>query len=330
MRYILLFALALVLTCCTDNEQFRVNGVIEGNPTINLRVAYYADGAYQTQITAAREGKFEFYGSSKQPTLVEVLDYDYRPLFRLYASNGETFEIKIDRNNPLGATISGNDVSERWSAFLRDNQQALSSTPAAANEAIARYVSSHPSDIVSTLLMVTAYNAKSNAVAADSILGLISPQARPSMLTESFNFMIQRLITNETGDTIHRLRYADRNDSVKVFDTSAKDYSLIALSRNGSLRDDSIIPVLSKLLKYKNVQTIELDLEPYANSLRGRSDTLKWKIGRIPGGLAGDGIEQLGIPSEPYFIVTDSAGAQLMRTPSPGKAYNFIKKALKD
>ena len=51
----LIFLLAvLLLWSCTDTEQFRVNGIIEGKPTLNLRVGYYADGAYQTQITAAR------------------------------------------------------------------------------------------------------------------------------------------------------------------------------------------------------------------------------------------------------------------------------------
>lgn len=324
MKYYFVLIAAILLAACTDNEQFRVNGVIEGNPTLNLRVGYYAEGAYQTQITAAREGKFEFFGSSKQPTLVEVLDYEYRPLARLYATNGETFEIELDRDKPLDARITGNDITERWSKFLRDNQEALRGPADSANAVIAHYVAAHPSDIVSTLLMVTAYNAADDAAAADSVLSLIEPQARPSTLTESFNYMLQRLVTDEAADTIAPFRYADRADSSKIFDPADKALSLIAFATGGKFRDDSIVPSLAKIAGRKNIQILEIDLEPYANTLKGRSDTLDWQVGRIPGGLAGAGVEHLGIPSEPYFIVTDSAGAQLLRTPSPGKAKALI------
>lgn len=324
MKYYLVIIMALLLAACTDNEQFRVNGVIEGKPTLNLRIGYYADGAYQTQITAAREGKFEFFGSSKQPTLVEIFDYDYRPLARLYASNGETFEIELNRDKPLDARITGNDVTERWSKFLRENQSVLKGEPDSANAVIARYVASHPADIVSTLLMVTAYDASKDAAAADSVLSLIELQARPSALTESFNYMLQRLVTDEAADTIAPFRYADRVDSVKIFDPANKALNLLVFATGDKFRDDSIVPVLGNIAKRKNIQILEIDLEPYTNTLKGRSDTLAWKVGRVPGGLAGAGIEHLGIPSQPYFIVTDSAGAQLLRTPSPGKAKAMI------
>lgn len=324
MKYYLVIIAAILLTACTDNEQFRVNGVIEGNPTLNLRVGYYAEGAYQTQITAAREGKFEFFGSSKQPTLVEVLDYEYRPLARLYATNGETFEIELNRDKPLDARITGNDITERWSKFLRDNQDALKGPADSANAVIARYVASHPADIVSTLLMVTAYNAADDAAAADSVLSLIEPQARPSTLTESFNYMLQRLVTDEAADTIAPLRYADRADSAKIFDPADKALSLIAFATGGKFRDDSIGAVAGqnrRAQKHTDTRNRPRAICKYPQGalrharLAGRAYT---------GGLAGAGVEHLGIPAEPYFIVTDSAGAQLLRTPSPGKAKALI------
>lgn len=315
----------LALAACTDTEQFRVNGVIEGNPTLNLRVGYYSDGAYQTQITAAREGKFEFYGSSKQPALVEILDYDYRPLARLYAANGETFEVEVDRSVPLAAKVTGNDISERWSAFLRENQEGMAKSTSEANSLIESYVAAHPTDIVSTLLMVTAYDA-SDPLRTDSILSLIEPKARPSALTESLNFMLQRLVADEATDTIAALRYADRNDSATVLYPTHSMLTVIAFTRGGQFRDDSIVPATTRMAKIKDVQILEIDLDPYSNTLKGRSDTLAWAVGRIPGGIAGDGIDKLGVPSAPYFIVTDSCGAQLLRSPSPGATAAFVRK----
>ncbi|MDE6121566.1 MAG: hypothetical protein K2F63_07220, partial [Muribaculaceae bacterium] len=115
-----LAGLSLLLAGCTDTSQFRVNGTIAGKPTLNLRVGYYADGAYRTTVTAAREGEFEFYGTSRTPALVTVMDYDYRPLGALYAVNGETYEMTLDRDKPFSADVRGNDVNEEWSRFLRD------------------------------------------------------------------------------------------------------------------------------------------------------------------------------------------------------------------
>lgn len=329
MRNIIVIIISLFLLGCTDNEQFRVNGTIDGNANLTLRVAYYADGAYHTQVTAVREGKFEFYGSSKQPAVVEILDYDYRPMMRLYAMNGETFEIEYDRAHPLSANIRGNEVCERWSKFLADNEDKLKVSADSANAVIARYVSENPSDIVSTLLMVTAYDNTRDAVAADSIMSLIDPQARPSSLTESGNFMMQRMISEAVNDTIEPLRYAGLGDSIHVFEFSGHKLNLLAFSRWGKYRDDSIMPRLEKLSKLKNLNVVEIDVDPNGTSLMRRSDTLAWKVGRMPGGLVAKGIDRLGIPSSPYFIVADSAGVQMFRTPSAGEAAAYVSDMLK-
>jgi len=329
MRNIFVLIISLLLLGCTDNEQFRVNGTIEGNPNLTLRVAYYADGAYHTQVTAAREGKFEFYGSSKQPALVEILDYDYRPMMRLYAMNGETFDIEYDRAHPLSAKIRGNEVCERWSKFLADNEEKLKLSADSANSVIARYVAENPSDIVSTLLMVTAYDNTRDAVEADSIMSLIDPQVRPSSLTESGNFMMQRMISEAVTDTIAPLHYAGMGDSVRVFEFSEHKVNLLAFSRWGKYRDDSIMPRLEKLGKLKKLNVIELDVDPKGMSVMRRSDTLAWEVGLMPGGLVAKGIDRLGIPSSPYFIVADSAGVQLYRTSSVGEAAAYVEDILK-
>jgi len=44
------------MAACSSDEQFRVSGTVEGNPTMNMRAGYYADGVYKTVITAVREG----------------------------------------------------------------------------------------------------------------------------------------------------------------------------------------------------------------------------------------------------------------------------------
>ena len=91
------------MAACSSNDQFRVNGTVEGNPTMNMRAVYYADGVYKTVITAVREGKFEFTGNASQPTVLEIMDYEYRPLARLYVKNGD--EYVLFTGNQTGALL---------------------------------------------------------------------------------------------------------------------------------------------------------------------------------------------------------------------------------
>ena len=160
MRQLFWIILSLcLLAACSDTEQFRVNGTIAGKPNLNLRVTYWADGAFHQQITAARNGEFEFFASASQPAMVEIFDYEYRPLARLYAANGETFSVEVDRDKPFSAVVEGNDVSERWSAFTRDHADILAAGGDGADSVVAQYVAAHPDDVVSTLLLVTLYDA---------------------------------------------------------------------------------------------------------------------------------------------------------------------------
>nr|MDE6464126.1 DUF4369 domain-containing protein [Muribaculaceae bacterium] len=124
-RHIIIILTALLLCACGDEERFRISGSIDGNPTMNMRVGYYADGTFQSLITAARDGKFEFYGSSPAGTVVEIYDYDNRLLGRTYAANGQEIELRLDRNSPHRLHASGNEAAAAWADFLRQAADSL-------------------------------------------------------------------------------------------------------------------------------------------------------------------------------------------------------------
>lgn len=317
-----------LLAACSDTEQFRVNGTIAGKPNLNLRVAYWADGAFHQQITAARNGEFEFFASASQPAMVEIFDYEYRPLARLYAANGETFTVEVDRDKPFSAVVEGNDVSERWSAFTRDNADVLAAGGEGADSIVAQYVAAHPDDVVSTLLLVTLYDASRRPLHADSLLGLIDPKARPSALTDGFNLLLRRTLG---ADTLAELRYADRRDSAATFRAADGRLSLIVFDRAGDFRRDSVIPALERLAKrHKNLRLLEIDLEPYGSALKAYgSDTLAWRVGRVPGGLGADALQRAGVHSDPTFLLVDTAGHALYRGPNLRPALDSISTILR-
>lgn len=304
-----LFLLALAASACTDTEQFRVNGEIAGKETMNLRVTYYTAGGVKTLVTAARDGKFEFFGSSQQPTLVEITDYEYRPLARLYASNGETFDIKVDRSEPLKGEITGNDITERWSSFLRDNADVLQAGGTQANEAIARYVAGHGTDIVSSLLLLTAYDASENAMEADSLLSLIAPEGRPSGILDGYNMMLQRLVAETATDTIRPFYYEYR-DTARLLDPADRPVTIIAFTDDAAKDYETVADSLEKAVAKSRAV---FDLRAIGTLGFSYSDTIRRSTGRLPGGLSARGVERLGIPSLPYYIVTDSAGVQYYR-----------------
>lgn len=318
-----LYALLVLITSCSNNDQFRVNGTIDGKATMNLRINYLDNGALRTIVTAAREGEFEFFASAPQPTIVEINDYDNRPLARLYAVNGETFNIKIDRSKPYGVETEGNELSGRWADFLRNNSDKMSAGRDSANAVIARYIASHPADMLSTLLLISNYDSSADAFAADSLLSLIDAKARPSNLTESYTLMLERLVNENTTAPIESFRFLNA-DTARTFRPSDNKASLLAFT----LEEDEGYKALSALLERhaKNnhhVFIADLRTDPTRVSYEG-ADTCARILGRLPGGIAAPGIERLGITKLPFFIVTDKNGKQLYRGTDSGKAFNKL------
>ncbi len=329
--YLLLFAIAVLAGACSANDQFRVNGTLKGKPTMNLRAGYYSDGAYRPIITAAREGEFEFFGSASQPTILEITDYDYRPLGRLYVVNGETYEIHLDPADPYAVEASGNDLSSRWASFLRDNADNMRKH---TNATVAGYVGSHPSDVLSTLLLITAFDASGAPEEADSLMALIDPQARPSSLTESYNYLLQRLVTSTALGPVPPMKYVDNRDSLQSFNPARQKLSIITLTTNQTDRTDSIVPALRRMSKRygkSKLAVLDFSLEPDTMEWKRstRTDSASWSQGWAAGGLAAMSVDGLGAPSLPFVVLCDSSGTQLYRGPSIGAAEKLINSLLK-
>lgn len=325
----LLAAVSLLLAGCSDSEQFRVNGTIKGKPTMNLRATYYSEGACHSVITAVRNGEFEFYASAAQPAMLEITDYDFRPLGRLYVANGKTYEISIDPADPYAVEASGSEENERWSAFLRSNAEGLRTD---ANAAVASYVKANPGDVVSTLLMLTEFDASQSAAETDSLMALIAPEAQPSYLSEGYTFMLQRLVTEDATSPVDTLRYYARADTFALFAPGASKASLIALSSPETGRSDSIVEALREISrKHRRLTIIDYSLDADTIAWRNATaaDSASWTQAWVPGGLAATGIRSLGVPSLPFFIVCDSTGSQLYRGASISRAEAVADSLLK-
>jgi signal peptidase I len=333
--YTLLIALPLmlILAACGNDDEFTIKGKIKDNPTLNLRFVYYGQGALQTGITAANEGEFEFHGNSKRPTIVEIFDNDYRLMGRVYTVNGETIECQLDRNEVNNIKMSGNAVVEEWAKFLNKNAEGLRLRGRIANRLVADYIKANPDNVLSSILLMTSYDASEYAVEADSLLNLIKPSARPNDLVGGYNFMIQRLVSDKALGKVVPIPYFVKGDSVRIFNPSRSELSLIALSNSDSGRPDSILPALRRLhnaasdSKLKIID-ISVDQDTMAWQRSTRQDSAKWTQGWVAGSVASPGINTLGIARIPYFIVCDSSGKQVYRGPSIKEAEKLLNSKL--
>lgn len=316
---------ALALWSCGDSETFTIEGTVDGNATINLRFIYYNNGTLVRGLTAARDGKFEYKGVATVPTTVDILDNDYRLLGRLYTVNGEHITCELTRNAPNAIKVSGSDISERWASFVNDNAEALAGDD--ANAVIERYVAANPSDIVSTLLMITAYDASGDALRADSVMSLIDTDKRPATLVGSFNTLLQRLVA--VNDTVAPISALNMRDSIVEFNPSDRRWSLIVLSDNSSGRSDSIVDALRRLHRKSlrqrlQIADISLDRDTASWHKSVSPDSASWPRLWVAASVASPGIDRLGVSRLPYFIVTDSTGCRLLSTPSIRRAETFI------
>lgn len=325
------FVAAMVMTTgCGDNDTFTIEGSVEGNPSMNLRFIYFDNTTLRKDVTAVRDGKFEYKGVASVPTIVEITDNDYRPLGRVYVGNGQHIKCKISRGNLLAFSATGNDITKRWTDFLTANSKSLPSDDnRIANSTIAQYVKSHPDDIVSTLLMLTSYDASDDAAGADSLMSAIEHTARPAILVDRFNALLQRLVAQDAAKQVAPIPFYNRHDSLVDFRPSARPYSILAISSDKSGRSDSIVAAFKRLsrkaLRSKlQIADFSTDNDTIAWHRSIKSDSASWQQGWAPAAIASPGINRLGIPSIPYFIVIDSAGNQLLRTKAISKAETYI------
>lgn len=332
----ILSILALTATSCGHSDTFRIEGELSDGSTINLRILYYSDGAVISGITASKDGKFHYESNVSNKSLIEFYDNDYRLLGRVVASPGDDIKVKLNPSNPYLIEAEGNETTQQWSKFLSTNAELLQGGKAdVKNDLVADYVKKNPDNSVSELLMMTEFNAgvPGGALRADSLLNLISEDVREKGFSTGFAQIVERVGEKAAQEKVMPIPYRKSGNITAIFKPSDKPYNLIAFTDERSSRD-TISPHIGKLVARQpaaKLGVIELSLDMdtvvWARTLRG--DSAKWTRGWVAGSISARGVDRLGLPELPYFIVADSAGRQLWRGRSISAAYAKLETLLK-
>jgi hypothetical protein len=331
LKTFIVLALLVAFTACEDNNHFSVKGTIIEGSTENLKVAYYGNNAYHSGSAPAREGKFEFGGDADQPTIVDIYSHDGRLVGQIYVANGDKLEITISLENPYNITVTGNETSTEWADFIRKNAETFKSRNSLAiNDAIEGYVTQNPTKISSTLLLVTSFDASTDPDKAEKLLKSIAPEARPGSITDSYKVLLNRVASAASKAKVLPLTFLSAHDSLTTFNPKRSQVSLLTFSTNTD-RNDSIVETLKLLNKKYNARTlriVDFSLDPDTITWKRsiRTDSATWTQGWAPGFITARGIDRLGLPRVPFYIVSDSTGRQIYRGASLDDAAETIKK----
>ena len=320
---LVLLMLAMLSSCTSDS--FKIDGNLEGLKDPIVRIVFVGDsGLVDESVNADKKGHFTFKGSASHPTLVNVLTRRGQPITMMVATNGDHIKVKGDAGKPMGTVIKGNRLNEDWQLFRNEHKAFYTDpNPSRLDAAIEKYVKEHPTDMLSTVLIIADYSNYTDRGKVDNMLKSIDVKMRPESLTRAFQGMSKKSGNLPRLMTLTLWKHGGKFEEIKLTGGTAI-LSLWAQpqpkredlrGRYKDIRDSSS----------GNIRVIDILTE---------SDTLKWHqtiagedVGHYwaPGGPLEQGIQLLGITSLPWYAVTDSTGLVVYSGPDFGEAK---KKAL--
>ncbi len=327
----------LSLASCADDSRFVVAGTTPGTDNMNLRYAYEGPGGFRQGIVAVRDGKFEFSGAVSQPVLVEMFTHDFKPLGYVWVGGGESVECTLVTGHPERMKARGTQINERWTAFLTQNEAALTESAAAANKAVAAFVEANPGDLLSALLLVTFYDASLDPEGAAGLMAKLHPSARPERVAGAMDFLLGMAVAADPDAPLDSLAYISTANSVRTLVPGEHRATLLLFTDAEVQRSDTLLEGLRSAAAGKGVAIADVYLS--ADTLAWRRmlrterqrgyDSDLWTRGWLPGGLAAPQLRALGLPRLPYALVCDSTGIPVFRSSEPAKALDALKNRLK-
>lgn len=334
MRYfsIIVPFLLLTATSCGRSDEFVINAEVEGLGEKGVEMIWTAPQGLRKASFHPTGGKMELHGSSDEPTLVDVFTIDGDRLFSCIAADGDELSVKLDPTTPGKLEIKGNEASEEYTAFLRDNAALIKEGDSKAiNAAVSDVVRSRPDRLSSAAILATCFDARGSEMLADSLIDLVSKVEGMTRVTASFSNLVRTQVAQSSRDNLRPLILRTARDTTARFSPSGQSYSLLVF--NGGVKDVKLRSLLRTLhadYPEKRIAVLEISLTgdsaTWATSIK--PDSAKWMQAWLPGGPANPMIKGLKVPALPFFIAADSLGRLLYRGTSAETAADTIRKRL--
>lgn len=341
MQKIFLIILSFITLCSCNKTEFNIEGEIKDAGTMNLRIFYYSSSDKQGSITETVipvvNGKFSYAGKSEKPTVVWFFSPNRTLLTPIYVEPGNKIKIDGKYNEPLRWHVTGNKIEEEWSAWRSENEKSLKSdNDKVINQAISKYVETHRNNPVSALSMLCFYIKKDATKDYDKLWKLLSDKALSSELINAVNASKAHKFLQSYAVKLTPLSLYSYADSMATIAVSKSKATLLYFWRQQEEQHDSCISNIKRLHKLYSdsnklqIADINMDTDTIKWHRQARRDSVKnWQRYWAIGGEANISLTPLELPRTPYFIVSDSTGAQCYRGDNFSKAEKKIKELLK-
>lgn len=324
----------MLASACDDNPGFRISGTVDGLGTRHISLIYAADGELHTVTTTAIDGKFSFEGMSRDYTIAELAGPQGRIFSHILVRNGDNIKCNLDIDDPYKLELSGTSAVKQWSRFLTGNREVLTDgTPEMVNDLVEKYVADNPGNVLSSLMLLTLYDARDNESKASKLFASLSPDARPDKLVMSYRLLLSQQNNATINTKVKTLTFKNDKDSVMRFVPLRSSYSLLCFAPDAKITPDTmkrtIFPAFERYPR-KRLRVVEISCAQDSAQWRHSvdRDSVDWIRTWIPAGPASPMLYDLSIPSLPYYILADSTGNQVYRGTSAKAAVDSLTRRL--
>ncbi|MCM1004900.1 MAG: DUF4369 domain-containing protein [Prevotella sp.] len=309
-NYLIILALLFFSTSCLKNE-LTLSGSLSDAEGQSVTMVYRAADKVksfivETAVPMAADGSFSFKAATRYPTVIWILNTNTgEALMPVYAERGDELTITGKFNEPVKWKVEGNKVMEQYCEWAAANINALmSNNPGKVNDAIADYIKEHPDSRTAAFLLFTrfvtvGYEAQYHKLLAsltldeDDLKEMKEACMAPEVTAPGSDTLPEKIALRAAGDSVAEIRLKG----------SPKLLLFWRESPDSDTRD---------LLKMANGKAITVFMD---------NDTIRWKqmldtdtvlkaskAMQAPGGEVNNAVKTLGVPTTPYFIVSDGAG----------------------
>lgn len=315
---------SLILMGCGNKNEFTIKCEIDGLGTGEVSMTYY-NGAVSTFTAHGKDGKVTLRGHSPEPALVKVSAPGHGELFSVIAADGDKISVKMNIDHPLEVAVKGNQESAELAEFMTANAEAIVSGEN-VNAVIEQHVMNNPTRLSSSAIIMAYYDFTENAVKADSLLSLLSAEAKGLTMMRNLNLLISPI--SKADRSVRHFSFGTGTDGDVSFIASHQSVGLLRFSAETT--PDTIASMLRSLRKdYPQNRLAVIDISLAADSATWRyhirRDSATWTQGWLAGGAGNPAIRNLRVPQLPYIIVADSTGRRLYAGTSLEEADSLIR-----
>ncbi len=302
--------LAVIMSACSSSD-FIIEAQIDGTPDKAVFVSYVGDnGMVCERIMPGDGNRFTYKGNSDDYTLLWIWDTQGQLIAQMAVRNGDHLTVKSDGLQLPTLDIKGNDVTEQWMKWRKNNQASFdTSDTATIDQLIEQQITQHPDQILSTILLVAEYNQLDGSDKSKQLLQAIRPDMRPQRLVSSLEYLIDT--HKQSTGVVTCLTFYRLNKGIEELTLSGKRAALLFWSRSDKNRKVAIDSLRSLARQYGDditVADIVVDTDTTQWTRTISQDSTTWTHWWAPGGMMDPMLQNITIHRTPLLILSDSTG----------------------